>query len=513
MSKEKLQKASRSGSFWLEQPHLESTRKVFQLYFARPIEEINMSGSPPPVPKELVLPTLNSDGTRRRIRPKLYKGPIYTQRFFVGWGLILLFVGLPFVKVGGLPAVFLDVASREFTFFGRTFFATDGVLLMLLMLSIFIGVIGLTALVGRAWCGWGCPQTVYMELLFRPIERLFEGDRNAQLKLDKSGGGRKRALKNVVFLVLSVLVANVFLAYFVSVDTLLHWIAASPSEHPGGFAVMGVTAALVFFDFAYFREQMCTVICPYARLQAALFDKDSLIIGYDEKRGEPRHKGKSRDGDGDCVDCSACVVACPTGIDIRQGLQLECIACGQCVDACDTIMLKVKKPLGLIRYASQRSLAGGARRVLRVRVVIYAALFLGLITALFAFGGRQTGPDVTILRGIGAPYVLSGEQVRNQIRVKIENRDSEDTEYKISILAGEPGKTKDLAALSGQVILPENPLTVEAKSRRTTSGFLLLPRGAFLEGRLGIVVRIEADGQAAIEKSYHVLGPSSETAK
>lgn len=466
-----------------------------------------MSGAPPPIPKELVLPTLNSDGTRRRIRPKLYKGPIYTQRFCVGWGLILLFVGLPFVKIGGLPAVFLDVVSREFTFFGRTFFATDGVLLMLLMLSIFIGIIGLTALVGRAWCGWGCPQTVYMELLFRPIERLFEGDRNAQLKLDKSGGGRKRALKNALFLVLSVFVANVFLAYFVSVDTLFRWMASSPSENPGGFAVMGVTAALVFFDFAYFREQMCTVICPYARLQAALLDKDSLIIGYDEKRGEPRHKGKSRDGDGDCVDCSACVVACPTGIDIRHGLQLECIACGQCIDACDTIMPKVKKPLGLIRYASQRSLAGGERRILRIRVVIYAALFLGLIFALLSFGGERTGPDVTVLRGIGAPYVLQGDYVRNQIRVKIENRDSEDAEYQIAVLAGESGKTQQIASLSGQVILPENPLFVEGKSRRTTSGFVVLPRSAFVAGRFEIVIRIESTGQAAIEKSYHVLGP------
>lgn len=425
----------------------------------------------------------------------------------MGWALILLFVGLPFVKVGGMPAVFLDVASREFTFFGRTFFATDGALLMLLMLSIFIGVILLTALVGRGWCGWGCPQTVYMEFLFRPIERLFEGDRNAQLKLDKTGGGGRRFLKNVVFLLLSVVVANVFLAYFVSVETLFEWMASSPAKHPGGFAVMGVTAALVFFDFAYFREQMCTVACPYARLQAALFDKDSLIIGYDEERGEPRRKGKSREGDGDCVDCSACVVACPTGIDIRQGLQLECIACGQCIDACNTIMPKVKKPLGLIRYASQSSLAGGKSRILRGRVIIYSAMLLALVVALLAFGGERKGPDVTILRGIGAPYVIEGDQVRNQIRVKIENRDSDAAVFQISILAGVPGAARELSEFSGQVILPENPLSVEGKARRTTSGFLLLPRSAFQDGRLAIVVRIQVQGAAPIEETYHVLGP------
>ncbi len=189
--------------------------------------------------KERVLPTLNQDGTRRRIRPKLYRGPIYTKRFFVGWALIVMFVGLPFVSIGGAPAVLLDLGAREFTFFGRTFFATDGVLLMLLMLSIFIGIIGLTALVGRGWCGWGCPQTVYMELLFRPIERLFEGDRNAQLRLDKAGGGGRRVLKNLVFAGLSIFVANVFLAYFVGVETLGDWMRSSPLEQPTGFAVMG----------------------------------------------------------------------------------------------------------------------------------------------------------------------------------------------------------------------------------------------------------------------------------
>jgi cytochrome c oxidase accessory protein FixG len=468
-----------------------------------------MSGTPP-IPQELVLPTLNPDGSRRRIRPKLYKGPLYTKRFVTGWLLILLFVGLPLIKIGGLPAVFLDLASREFTFFGRTFFATDGVLLMLLMLSIFIGIIAMTAVVGRGWCGWGCPQTVYMEFLFRPVERLFEGDRNAQLKLDKAGGGTRRVLKNVAFAVLSVFVANVFLAYFVSVETLLTWMASSPTQHPGGFAVMGVTAALVFFDFAYFREQMCTVICPYARLQAALLDKDSLIIGYDEKRGEPRHKGKSRDGDGDCVDCSACVVACPTGIDIRQGLQLECIACAQCVDACNTIMPKVKKPKHLIKYASQTSLAGGVRKIIRLRVVIYGALLLVFLAGLLVFGGKRTGPDVTVLRGIGAPFVIQGEMVRNQVRVKIENRDSDEASYQISIFVGQPGNQKQLSSLGGQVILPENPLVVSGKARRTTSAFLLLPPAAFAQGKLSIVVQVEEEGAAPLLTPYHVLGPKEE---
>lgn len=478
--------------------------------------------APHPVPHELVLPTLNADGTRRRIRPKLYEGRIYKRRLWVGWGLIGLFVALPFIRIGGLPAIFLDVASREFTFFGQTFFATDGVLLMLLMLSIFIGIIGLTALLGRAWCGWGCPQTVYMEFLFRPIERLFEGGRNAQLKLDEKGGGWRRMAKNGVFLLLSVVVANVFLAYFVGVQTLGTWITSSPWDHPGGFLVMGTTAGLVFFNFAYFREQMCTVICPYARLQAALLDRDSLIIGYDDKRGEPRHKGKSRPGDGDCVDCSACVVTCPTGIDIREGHQLECIACGQCVDACDSIMPRVKKPLGLIRYASQSTLAGGKSRVLRPRVIAYSLLILVLLSALVIVGSGRGGADVTVLRGIGAPFVLEGDTVRNQVRVKIENRSSSPATFAIEVLAVSHGVYRPLADLGATAIIPERQLEVGSREQRTTSLFLVAPKVAFQAGRFPIVVRVterasnEERGTDDIERGsevtevpYHILGPSN----
>ncbi len=458
--------------------------------------------------KERVLPTLNQDGTRRRIRPKLYRGPIYTKRFFVGWALIIMFVGLPFISIGGAPAVLLDLGAREFTFFGRTFFATDGVLLMLLMLSIFIGIIGLTALVGRGWCGWGCPQTVYMELLFRPIERLFEGDRNSQLRLDNAGGGVRRVLKNVVFAVLSILVANVFLSYFVGVETLGYWMRSSPLKQPTGFAVMGATAALVFFDFAYFREQMCTVICPYARLQAALLDKDSLIIGYDEKRGEPRHKGKPIPGAGDCIDCSACVVACPTGIDIREGLQLECIACGQCIDACNTIMPKVNKPLGLIRYASQRSLAGGLSRIVRTRLVAYTLLLLILLTALIVVGAKSRGVDVTVLRGIGAPYIIEEAGVRNQVRIKLENRSAVDDAYQIEILFDGEKQPGDLGV---EVVIPENPVKVEAKGRRSTSLFLVTPVSAFQGGRLPITVRITGQDGESFDKPYHLIGPEGKT--
>lgn len=463
--------------------------------------------SAPPIAPSRVLPTLNEDGSRRRIRPQLYKGPLHTKRWFVAWGLILLFVGLPFIEWGGKPLVLLDVAARQFTLFGRTFFATDGVLLMFLLLGIFVGIIWLTALVGRAFCGWGCPQTVYMEFLFRPIERLFEGNRNSQLKLDQRGGGLRRVLKNIVFALVSVLVANVFLSYFVGVKTLGSWILSSPWEQPAGFLVMGTTAALVFFDFAYFREQMCTVICPYARLQAALLDKNSLIIGYDAQRGEPRKKGKPVPGGGDCIDCNACVVTCPTGIDIRDGLQLECIACGQCVDACNTIMTKINKPKGLIRYTSQASLEGKKAAILRPRVVGYGIVMCALFALLIFIGGARQSADITILRGIGAPFVMQARGVQNQLRLKVENHAQDAGTYWVEVLFRRGADWISAEQAEAQVILPENPLEVAALDRRTTSFFILSAPEAFQEGRQDVLIRVTDAEKAQREFPFTLLGP------
>ena len=454
----------------------------------------------PPIAPERVLPTLNSDGTRNRIRPRLYPGPLQRGRRAVAWALMALFVGLPFLTIGGKPAIFLDVVRREFSLFGHTFLATDGVLLMLLMLTIFATVFWTTALVGRAWCGWGCPQTVYMEFLFRPIERLVEGKREAQLQLDKSGASARRALKNLVFLGLSFVLANVFLSYFVGTHTLRSWMTEQPSRHMAGFLVVAVTTALVFFDFAYFREQMCTVICPYARLQSVLVDRSSLVIGYDVQRGEPRSKGKQKPGHGDCIDCQACVVACPTGIDIREGLQLECIACGQCVDACDSIMARIHKPSGLVRYASQDTLESGRKAsLLRPRVLIYSVLLLGLLVILTSALLVKPGAEVTILRGIGAPFSESGTEVVNQIRIKVRNRSNAAHSYHVELA--------DLDA--ARLIAPEDPLLVPAGEQRTTSVFVMAQRSVFSHAARAVHFRItDAHGYRA-EFPYELLGPEA----
>ncbi|HEY0464852.1 MAG TPA: cytochrome c oxidase accessory protein CcoG, partial [Polyangiaceae bacterium] len=387
-----------------------------------------------------------------------------------------------------------------FSLFGHTFLATDGALLMLLMLAIFATVFWVTALVGRAWCGWGCPQTVYMEFLFRPIERLFEGKREAQLALDKRGMSTRRALKNLVFLALSFVLANVFLSYFVGTHALSSWVTEPPAKHMAGFLVVAVTTGLVFFDFAYFREQMCTVICPYARLQSVLLDRSSLIIGYDGRRGEPRSKGKQKPGNGDCIDCQACVVACPTGIDIRQGLQLECIACAQCVDACDSIMARIHKPSGLIRYAAQESLESGKKTsLLRPRLVIYSLLLLGLLLLLSRAVSLKPGAEVTILRGIGAPFSESGAQVVNQIRIKVQNNSGATQNYHV-----------ELADLPGvQLIAPEDPLPIPAGEQRSTSVFVLAPRSVFSHAHRSVHFRVTDGHGFHGDFPYELLGPET----
>ena len=258
-----------------------------------------------------------------------------------------------------------------------------------------------------------------------------------------------------------------------------------------------VTTALVFFDFAYFREQMCTVACPYARLQSVLLDPKSLLVGYDAKRGEPRSKGKAtQPGHGDCIDCQACVVACPTGIDIRQGLQLECIACGQCADACDSIMDRIHKPQGLIRYASQAALETGKQGpVLRPRVAIYGLVLVGLMATLLLLVGKPSTTEITLLRGLGAPFSENGDQVINQLRLKVHNRTDEPRSFSVTLL--------DMP--SAKVVAPELPLLVAPSQQAVANFFVMVPRSELHASRR-IQLRI-GDAHDSQLVTYTLLGP------
>ena len=452
-----------------------------------------------------VLPTLNEDGSRRWIRPKPSPGKFWHRRRVVAYVLMFVFFIIPYLRMHGKPLVLLDLPQRQFTLFGTTFLPTDTLLLMFLLASVVITVFLLTALAGRVWCGWGCPQTVYLEFLFRPIERFFEGGRSGSLQMDKEHArGQlhpRRLAKYAVYLLLSLFLAHTFLAYFVGIDRLVQWVQRSPIEHPTSFAVMALVTFGIMADFTWFREQTCAVACPYGRWQSVLLDRQSLIVAYDKARGEPRAKGKDRTGLGDCIDCGACVITCPTGIDIRDGLQMECIHCTQCADACDEIMERVGKPKGLVRYSSQAALQGEPPRRLRPRVVLYPTALAIMLGGFFFTLGTKPPADVTVLRGRGEPYVIEPDgRIANQLRVKITNRTDIAQVYQVSI------DGVDSVAL----IAPDNPMHLAAGQTAVMALFVMLPQSAFRDGGRDIAVRV-ADGigyKGTVP--YRLVGPERE---
>ena len=458
-----------------------------------------------PVAPGRVLSTLNEDGSRRWLRPRPSRGGWWQKRRVVAWLLMVVFLVLPYVKVAGRPALLLDLPKREFLMFGARFLATDTVLFMLLMISTLIGIFLVTALFGRVWCGWGCPQTVYMEFLFRPIEYAIEGGPRGVQALDQRGGiAPRRVLKFAVFGLLSLVLAHTFLSYFVGVETLAVWVRRSPIEHPTSFLVMLGTTAAVFLDFAWFREQTCLVACPYGRLQSVLLDRKSLIVGYDGGRGEPRMKGGARQLPviaGDCVDCRMCVQTCPTGIDIRDGLQMECLHCTQCMDACDRVMGKIGRPPGLIRYGSRDGFERRSNTMRRTRVIVYPLVLL--VTGGLFLGALLTRRDldVTVLRGPGAPYTLRDDgRLQHQVRIKLVNRARVAREVHIELAGAE----------DSELIAPMQHFPVAAEAMATTTVFVLTPPHGFHEGRRRIAFEL-SDGKGWHERQeFELLGPEEE---
>jgi cytochrome c oxidase accessory protein FixG len=450
-----------------------------------------------------VLSTLDEEGHRIRLRPRPSHGRFWRWRGALGYGLIALFVVLPWVRIGGRPALLIDLASRELVIAGAVFRPSDGAVLMLLGISIVLAVFLVTALWGRVWCGWACPQTVYLEWVFRPIERWIEGGVAGQKRLDARGGlPPRRLVKHAVFAALSLGVANVFLAYFVGVDQLAVWIRQSPLAHPTGFLVMATVGTLMFLDFAWFREQTCIVACPYGRLQTMMIDRQSMVVGYDARRGEPRGKpGKARTRlptAGDCVDCGACVTTCPAGIDIRDGLQMECINCAQCADACDAIMTRLDRPRGLVRYSSEDQLAGRPRRLLRTRTVVYPVLLAIAVIALVWQAGGRLASQVWALRVDGAPFaVLADGRVSSPLRLRIENRTGAARRYTVDLVGADD---VELAA-------PRGPVEIAAGQTAVVPVIALAPAGGFVGGERRVEVRIRDDAGFARTLRNTLLGP------
>ena len=354
--------------------------------------------------------TIKKDGSRNYIHPKQPKGRLYKLRSYFSYFYLLVFLILPFIKVHDEPLFMLNVLGRKFILFGMVFWPQDFFIFGIGMLTFVVFIIVFTVAFGRIFCGWACPQTIFMEMVFRKIEYFLDGDYNKQHQLKQMPWNgfkiRKRVTKFVVFFVISFIIANYFLSYLISMDNVLAYYK-NPSENIGTFISLLIFTSVFFFVYWWFREQACIVVCPYGRLQGVLLDKNSIVVAYDKVRGEPRGKlstAEEKNEHGDCIDCKACVRVCPTGIDIRNGTQMECVNCTACIDACDEIMTNIHKPVGLVRYASDNSIRRGRKLVFNTRLKAYTAVLTLLISLLAFLLISRSEVDVTLMRVSGMSY-------------------------------------------------------------------------------------------------------------
>ncbi len=412
----------------------------------------------------------------------------YTRRTIFSLFLLLFFVGAPFIRINGHPLILLDIASRKFIIFGAIFWAQDTFILALLMLSFVLFIVLFTVTFGRLWCGWACPQTIFLEMVFRKIEFLIEGDYKERYKLDKGPLTTekilKKTLKHSVFIFISIAMTNTFLMWFIGSEKWLQLIQEPISINLSGFIVMMIISGVFYWIYSYFREQICTMVCPYGRMQGVLLDSKSIMVTYDYVRGEPRGSKNT----GDCIDCHQCVSVCPTGIDIRNGTQLECINCTACIDQCNKIMHVTKKPPGLIRFDSEEGIKNGHKTIWNARTKAYS----GVLLVLFSFFVYTlfSRPDVetTILRTPGLLFQENADNtISNVYNIKIVNKTHDEIPLEIRILshkgeikmAGSTMDVKDQAMFESTFILfiPKD----ELKSDKTEVEFGIYSNNELIE--------------------------------
>lgn len=413
------------------------------------------------------LATVTSEGKRKWIYPKKPSGKFYNARTILSFFLLAFLVIVPFIKVNGHQFLLFDFLNRNFILFGIPFGPHDFHLFVLAMIAIIVFIILFTVVFGRIFCGWACPQTIFMEMVFRKIEYWIEGDAKDQRKLDAAPWNSskifKKGVKNLIFYIISFIISHIFLAYIISTDKVLSIISQPPSAHLSGFIALIAFSLIFYWVFSYFREQACTIVCPYGRLQGVLLDQDSIVIAYDYKRGEPRGKLK-RDEDnsskGDCIDCNLCVDVCPTGIDIRNGIQLECVNCTACIDACDAVMEKINKPKNLIKYASLNGIEKNAKFKITPRIILYSTILVILLGALGYLLSIRTDYSINILRTPGMLFQEQpGGKVSNVYDLNIVNKTFNETPVHLKLETPSDGELK----LVGKDIVLKSQEIVETK--------------------------------------------------
>jgi len=389
------------------------------------------------------LATVDEKGKRVWIYPKKPSGYYHRLRILVTTILLSIFFAGPFIQLNGRPFMLFNIFERKFIFFGQVFWPQDFFLLALTLITLFVFVILFTVAFGRLWCGWACPQTLFMEMVFRKIEYWIEGDANAQRRLNNGPWTRdrifKKGAKQLIFVLISVLISHTTMAYLIGIDQVKEIVSQPPTEHMAGFIGLVAFTGIFYGVFAYFREQACIAVCPYGRLQGVLLVKESIVVAYDWLRGEPRGKLKKNqtgitEKQGDCIDCKLCVHVCPTGIDIRNGTQLECVNCTACMDVCDDVMTKINKPKGLIRLSSYTAIKEGAQKLFTPRIAGYSIVLTALISLLTYLIFTRADIETTILKVPGTLYTKTDDgQITNLYTIEFLNKTYDDIPLEVKV--------------------------------------------------------------------------------
>ena len=467
--------------------------------------------------------TIDKSGHRAWIFPKKPKGRFYNRRTVLSWVLLAFFFVTPFLKIGDNPLLLLNIFDRQFIIFGILFTPQDFHLLVLAMLTSIIFIILFTVIYGRVFCGWICPQTIFLEMVYRKIEYLIEGTAKAQRKLKMApwtaGKIFKRLVKHAIFIAIALLVINTFAAYLIGKDELFKIMGEPIKANVGPFFAMIFFSAAFYFVFSWFREQVCIVACPYGRLQGVMLDKNSIVVAYDEKRGEPRGKKKKvvkdsiaaavaagesltveeGNAQGDCIDCTLCVQVCPTGIDIRHGTQLECVNCTACIDACDAVMDKIDRPRGLIRFDSLAGMEQGRTGgVFTTRVKAYTAVLLLMVIGVSALLTSRTDVELLVLRARGTLYNKVDEtHINNLYNYEIINKTTEAFPVEMK-LVGDIGRIEYIGGTP--------PGTIEEGIKKGTF-FIIVDKSKLKERKTMLSIEIYSDGKLIDKTKTSFLGP------